>query len=230
MEQYYLSELRHRFEATRRPFGFNYVHYLLLYLYNSSTSTATLIKTYPVYPLFIRVQRKLRLDDRINEHEPDENRHRAVINTLVTILNEDRRCLSEMVEQTHLNVYHYPIGCLFRQYSPMHLLLFMEPMFLFKIDSLYPIIKQSFMHEYPKEKCDYVHYCIAHRKTKLMMDLLFNPDAPQTDEDEHWLISKINTPSDRSWLPIHYVSNGFFVKRNPQLDIHFRLPMSVIMN
>lgn len=187
--------LRRQFDTLRRPFGFNFVHYLLIDFYNGSSASSTLIKTYPLYPVFVRLQRKLHLDT------PDENVEGAsmLVETLISILSENDQSLSETVEQTHLNLYTYPIACLFRLYSPMHLLLFMEPLLIFdNVDRLRQIIRGVFVREYPKEKCDYIHFCIAHRKTGLIVDLL-------GATDERWLSEKINTPSDRAWLPIHYV-------------------------
>ncbi|CAF4363709.1 unnamed protein product, partial [Rotaria sordida] len=91
---------------------------------------------------------------------------------------------------------------------PMHLILFMESLILLNDERLNNIIKQIFINEYTKDKCDYIHFCIAHRKIKLLINLLSGNIQPN-ENDDNWLITKINAPSDRSWLPIHYVS--FFV-------------------
>ena len=204
-------DLRRRFETLRRPFGFNYVHYLLIELYNGSS---TLIKSYPLYPVFARLQRKLHLDAR----EETSARASAIIEALISILSENDAPLTESVEQTHLNLNTYPIACLFRLYSPMHLLLFMEPMLIFDNARLHQLIQGVFVREYPKEKCDYIHFGIAHRKTRLLIELL-------GATDDQWLIKKINTPSDRAWLPIHYVSRARRTDSLSDLCLSFRLPM-----
>ncbi|CAF3706336.1 unnamed protein product [Rotaria sp. Silwood1] len=191
-------ELQRKFETFQRPFGFNYIHFLLIHLYNSS-SAATIIKTYPLYTTFLRLHRKLDL------HEQEQNNYQAIIDAIVFIFSQNDISFIETVEQTNLNMNIYPISCLFRLYSPMHLILFMEPLILLNDERLNNIIKRIFINEYPKDKCDYVHFCIAHRKTKLLMDLL-SENLQQDENKDNWLITKINTPSDRSWLPIHYAS------------------------
>ncbi len=195
MDTNHLIELRHKFETFQRPFGFNYVHFLLIHLYNSSS--ALTIKTYPLYSIFLRLRRKLNLCE--------EDNHQSIINAIILILSENDVCLTETVEQTRLNIQMYPISCLFRLYSPMHLILFMEPLFLLNDERLNHTIKLIFINEYPKDKCDYVHFCIAHRKTNLILEFLSGSVQQEANRD-NWLITKINAPSDRSWLPIHYVS------------------------
>lgn len=196
MDTNHLIELRRKFETFRRPFGFNYVHFLLIHLYNSSSAAALMIKTYPLYSIFLRLKRKLNLF---------EDNYQAIIDAIVYIVSQNDIHLTETVEQTYLNINTYPISCLFRLYSPIHLILFMEPLILLNDQRLNNIIKIIFANEYPKDKCDYVHYCIAHRKTKLIIDLL-SESVQQEENKDNWLITKINSPSDRSWLPIHYVN------------------------
>ena len=198
MDSNYLVELRSKFDTLRRPVGFNYVHFLLIHLYNSSSS-GSIIKHYPLYSIFLRLQRKLNL------HEQEQDHEQSISDAIVIILSQNDVYLTETVEQTHLNINIYPISCLFRLYSPIHLILFMEPFILLNDNRLNPIIKRIFANEYPKDKCDYVHFCIAHRKTNLIMDLL-SGSVQQEEDRDNWLITKINSPSDRLWLPIHYVS------------------------
>jgi hypothetical protein len=155
-----------------------------------------MIKTYPLYSIFLRLKRKLNLF---------EDNYQAIIDAIVYIVSQNDIHLTETVEQTYLNINTYPISCLFRLYSPIHLILFMEPLILLNDQRLNNIIKIIFANEYPKDKCDYVHYCIAHRKTKLIIDLL-SESVQQEENKDNWLITKINSPSDRSWLPIHYVN------------------------
>jgi hypothetical protein len=200
MDTNHLINLRHKFETFRRPFGFNYVHFLLIHLYNSSSSSAAIIKTYPLYSIFSRLQQKLNLIER-----EQEDYYQSIIDAIVLIVSQNDVCLTETVEQTYLNINIYPISCLFRLYSPIHLILFMEPLVLLNNQRLNNIIKIIFANEYPKDKCDYIHFCIAHRKTRLIMDLL-SGSVQQEQNEDNWLITKINSPSDRSWLPIHYVS------------------------
>ena len=195
MDTNHLIELRHKFETVRRPVGFNYVHFLFMQLYNSSS--ASIIKTYPLYSIFVRLQRKLNLYE--------EDNQQAIINAIILILSQNHVYLIETVEQTHLNIQMYPILCLFRLYSPMHLILFMEPLVLLNDERLNNLIKSIFANEYSKDKCDYVHFCIAHRKTNLIVNFL-SGSVQQEENRDNWLITKINAPSDRSWLPIHYVS------------------------
>ncbi|CAF3681673.1 unnamed protein product [Adineta steineri] len=197
MDTNYLIELRRKFEALRRPIGFNYAHFLLIYLYNSSSSSSSIIKTYPLYSIFDRLQRKLNLNEQDN--------HQIIINAINVILSQNDVYLTETVEQTHLNIRTYPILCLFRLYSPIHLILFMEPLIVLNDEGLSAKIKKIFTNEYPKDKCDYVHFCIAHRKTNLIMNFL-SGSIQQEENNDNWLIKKINAPSDRSWLPIHYAS------------------------
>lgn len=193
-------DLQRKFETFRRPFGFNYVHFLLIHLYNSLSGEDAMIKSYPLYSIYLRFQRKLNLSEREND-----NNSQSLIETIVHIVSENDVCLIETVEQTYLDINTYPISCLFRLYSPMHLILFMEPIILFNDQRLNNIIKRIFTNEYPKDKCDYIHFCIAHRKTQLIIDLL-SGSVQQNENKDNWLITKINSPSDRSWLPIHYVS------------------------
>jgi len=200
MDTNHLINLRHKFETFRRPFGFNYVHFLLIHLYNSSSSSAAIIKTYPLYSIFSRLQHKLNLIER-----EQEDYYQSIIDAIVLIVSQNDVCLTETVEQTYLNINIYPISCLFRLYSPIHLILFMEPLVLLNNQRLNNIIKIIFANEYPKDKCDYIHFCIAHRKTTLIMDLL-SGSVQQEQNEDNWLITKINSPSDRAWLPIHYVS------------------------
>ncbi|UJR30154.1 hypothetical protein I4U23_017694 [Adineta vaga] len=203
MDTNQLIELRRKFDQLRRPVGFNYVHFLFIHLYNSaststsSTAASALIKTYPLYPIFQRLQRKLNLSEQDDQQ--------VILNAIINILSQHEMFLIETVEETHLNIHIYPISCLFRLYSPMHLILFMEPFILFNNEQLNRTIKIMFANEYPKEKCDYVHFCIAHRKTNLIVDFL-SGSVQQEDNQDNWLIIKINAASDRSWLPIHYAS------------------------
>ena len=190
-------ELRRRFEQLRKPVGFNYVHFLLLHLYNSSSTSAALIKSYPLYSIYQRLQRKLNLSDQDDQQ--------TILNAILHLLSQNEALLIETVEQTHLNIHQYPILCLFRLYSPMHLVLFMEPLILLNNDQLSRTIKIMFANEYPKEKCDYVHFCIALRKSELIKNFL-SGSVHQNDNQDSWLITKVNSASDRSWLPIHYVS------------------------
>ncbi|CAF1211792.1 unnamed protein product [Rotaria sordida] len=199
MNTNYFIELQHKFETFQRPFGFNYIHFLLIHLYNSSSSATTIIKTYPLYTVFTRLQRRLNL------YEQEQNNYQSIIDAIIFILSKNNVCLTETVEQTNLNMNIYPISCLFRLYSPMHLILFMEPLILLNDERLNNIIKQIFINEYIKDKCDYIHFCIAHRKIKLLINLLSGNIQPN-ENDDNWLITKINAPSDRSWLPIHYAS------------------------
>jgi hypothetical protein len=199
MDANYLVELRRKFETFRRPVGFNYVHFLLIHLYDSSSSSGLIVKTYPLYSIFSRLQRKLNL----HEHEQDNNQ--SIIDAIIIILSQNDVYLTETVEQTYLNMNIYPISCLFRLYSPIHFILFMEPLILSNDDRLNNLIKRIFANEYPKDKCDYIHFCIAHRKTNLIIDFL-SGSIQQDENNDNWLITKINSPSDRSWLPIHYVS------------------------
>jgi hypothetical protein len=173
------------------------VHFLLIHLYNSASSSAD-IKTYPLYAIFSRIQRKLNLS------EPKPDQQQSIIDAIVHFVSQNNDYLTETVEQTHLNINLYPISCLFRLYSPMHLILLMEPLIVLNDQRLNNIIRTLFVNEYPKEKCDYVHFCIAHRKTELVRNLL-----SENAEQDQWLITKINSPSDRSWLPIHYVNLSF---------------------
>jgi hypothetical protein len=41
---------------------------------------------------------------------------------------------------------------------------------------------------------------------------LLSEGVEQNDRKDNWLITKLNSPSDRSWLPIHYV-NLFFISK-----------------
>jgi hypothetical protein len=197
-----LIDLRRKFETFRRPFGFNYVHFLLIHLYNSSS---TIIKTYPLYSIFSRLQRKLNLPDQ------DSNNQQSIIDVIIRLVSQNDAYLTETVEQVYLNINLYPISCLFRRYSPIHLILFMEPLILLNDQRLSNTIRTIFAHEYPKENCDYIHFSIAHRKTELVMNLL-SEGVEQNDRKDNWLITKLNSPSDRSWLPIHYV-NLFFISK-----------------
>ncbi|CAF0838547.1 unnamed protein product [Adineta ricciae] len=190
-------ELRRRFEQLRKPVGFNYVHFLLFHLYNSSSASAVLIKTYPLYSTYQRLQRKLNLSDQDDQE--------TILNAILHLLSQNEALLIETVEQTHLNIHQYPILCLFRLYSPMHLVLFVEPLILLNNDQLSRTIKIMFANEYPKEKCDYVHFCIALRKSELIKNFL-SGSVHQNDNQDSWLITKVNSASDRSWLPIHYAS------------------------
>lgn len=198
MDSNYFIELRRKFETFRRPVGFNYAHFLFIHLYNSISSTSTIIKTYPLYSIYLRFQRKINL----SEHE---NNSQSIIDAIIFLVSENNVYLTETVEQTYLNLNTYPISCLFRLYSPIHLILFIEPIILLNDQRLNNLIKLIFANEYPKERCDYVHFCIAHRKTKLIIDLL-SGSVQQEQNQDNWLITKINSPSDRSWLPIHYVN------------------------
>jgi len=200
MDAHHLIEFQRKFETFQRPFGFNYVHFLLIHLYNSSSSSASIIKTYPLYSIFLRLQRKLNLVE-----SKEEDNHQSIIDAIIFLISKNDVCLTETVEQTHLDINTYPISCLFRLYSPIHLILFIEPLILLNNQRLNNIIKIIFANEYPKDKCDYIHFCIAHRKTKLIIDLL-SENIQQEENNDNWLITKINSPSDRSWLPIHYVS------------------------
>ncbi len=188
-----LIDLRRKFQTFRRPVGFNYVHFLLIHLYNSASSSSTIIKTYPLYAIFLRLKRKFNLSD-------DQQ---SIIDAIIHLVKQNDDCLTETVEQTYLNQNLYPISCLFRLYSSIHLILFMEPLIVLNDQQLNHIIRSIFQNEYSKEKCDYIHFCIAHRKTELIKNFLSENDGQQKD---NWLITKINSPSDRSWLPIHYVN------------------------
>jgi hypothetical protein len=206
MDTNHFIELRRRFEILRQPVGFNYVHFLLIHLYNSSSSSSvSILKTYPLYSIYSRLQHKLNLD------EKDQDNCQSIIDAIIFILSENDVYLTETVEQTHLNMNVYPISCLFRLYSPMHLILLIEPFVLLNDERLNHLIKRVFANEYPKDRCDYIHFCIAHRKSKFIMDLL-SGSVQQEENKDNWLITKINSPSDRSWLPIHYVSFEFIVK------------------
>lgn len=200
MDTNYLIALRRQFETFRRPVGFNYVHFLLIHLYNSTSHSSNIIKTYPLYSIYLRFKHKLNL----SEHE-QENNIQTIINAIILIVSENNIYLTETIEQINLNQNLYSISCLFRLYSPIHLILFVEPMILLNDERFNNIIKIIFANEYPKDKCDYVHFCIAHRKTKLIIDLLSGSNQQEQNHD-NWLITKINSPSDRSWLPIHYVN------------------------
>ena len=201
MDTNQLIDLRRLFETCRRPVGFNYVHFLFIHLYNSSTDSSTTIKTYPLYSIFIRLQRKLHLSNQQSDNQ------QSILDAIVHLLSQNNRYLTETVEQTHLNINLHPISCLFRLYSPIHLFLFMEPSILSNNQRLIDIIKPIFINEYSKEKCDYIHFSIAHRKTEFMVNIFFNT-VQQTTNSDQWLTTKINSPSDRSWLPIHYVCNS----------------------
>ena len=198
METNQLIELRRIFETCRKPVGFNYVHFLFIHLYNSSELSSTTIKTYPLYSIFIRLQRKLNLTEQQSDNP------QSILDAIFHLLSQNNRYLTETVEQTHLNIYLHPISCLFRLYSPIHLFLFMEPSILFHDQRLIDLIKPIFVNEYSKEKCDYIHFSIAHRKTEFLINL-FVDHVQQTTNPDHWIITKINSSSDRSWLPIHYV-------------------------
>ena len=201
MEVHHWVELRRKFETLRRPYGFNYVHFLLIHLYGGSPVSAALIKTYPLYATFLRLQRKLNL------HEHEQDNQQSILEALILILSQDNAPLTETVEQAYLNVHIYPISCLFRLYSPLHLILFVEPLLVLSNDRFNEIVKRTFDKEYWKDKCDYIHFSIAHGKTKLLIGFLSDSSQQNSNED-NWLIAKINAPSDRSWLPIHYVSMG----------------------
>ena len=209
MEVHQWVELRRKFETLRRPYGFNYVHFLLIHLYGGSPVSAAVIKTYPLYSIFVRLQRKLDL------HEQEQNNHQSILEALILILSQDRASLTETVEQAYLNVHIYPISCLFSLYSPLHLILFVEPLIVLSDVRFNEIVKQTFDKEYWKDKCDYIHFAIAHGKTKLLIDFL-STSSQQNSNGDNWLIAKINAPSHRSWLPIHYVSRG--------LDLHNENP------
>ena len=201
-----LIDLRRIFETFRRPVGFNYVHFLLMHLYSSSSSSsAIIIKTHPLYSIFSRFQHKLHLSDQESDNQ------QSILNAIILLVSQNEASLTETVERTYLNQNQYPIFCLFRLYSPIHLILFMEPLILFNDERLNNTIKIIFANEYPKDKCDYVHFCIAHRKTELVMNLL-SGSVQQENNKDNWLISKINSSSDRSWLPIHYV--GFEMRKS----------------
>lgn len=199
MDTNQLIELRRIFETFHRPVGFNYVHFLFIHLYNSSTDSSTTIKTYPLYSIFIRLLRKLHLSDQQTDNQ------QYIRDAILHLLAQNNRYLTETVEQTHLNINIHPISCLFRLYSPIHLFLFMEPAILSNDHQLIDVIKPIFINEYSKEKCDYIHFSIAHRKTEFMRHLFFNHTQQTTDKSDQWLTTKINSASDRSWLPIHYV-------------------------
>jgi hypothetical protein len=77
-------------------------------------------------------------------------------------------------------------------------------------DRFNDIVKRTFDKEYWKDKCDYIHFSIAHAKTKLVIGFL-SDSSQQNSNGDSWLIAKINAPSDRSWLPIHYVSIGRYL-------------------
>lgn len=192
MDSNEIVQHRQIFDKFRRPMGFNYVHFLLIHLYNLTSTNE--IKSYPLHSIYVRCQQKLNLN-------VSEDNQSTLINAIEQLVNENNIYLTETVEQTHLNYTAYPILCLFRLYSPMHLILLMEPMILLKIEHFKNLIQILFANEYSKDKCDYIHFCIAHRKTDLLRNLLSDHES-----QDNWLTNKINSPSDRSWLPIHYVN------------------------
>ena len=187
-------EFRRRFEAVRRPFGFNFLHYLLIEFYQSHDATRALLKTYPIYSMFARVQRKL----------SDDVREGAFVDVFLALLNEDERQLVETVEQIHSNVQKDPLGCLFRRYSPMHLLLFVEPALLFSDQRVFQLVRRVFLREFAKENCEFFHFAVALRKRPLIVELL----AESEFHGDRALSAKLNAPSDRFWLPIHYVKTS----------------------
>ncbi|CAF0983580.1 unnamed protein product, partial [Didymodactylos carnosus] len=200
-----LLELRTEFETStslRIPVGFNYVHFLLLLLYDTCSIRD---ENFPLTRTYYRLRRKLITSKRIIINDDTLEHRQEILECIYKILNKNEQYLNEYVEETKLSIRQCPINCLFRLYSPLHIYFNMEPLEnneekvgVICAGELFDLFRSHFMKQYTLERCDYLHYCIAHGKTRLIQ-AFFDQDTTDT-----WLTSKINSASDRHWLPLHY--------------------------